>query len=133
MNPETWIRLAGLAHFGILIASAQVPFRLDWKSELASLSPLHRQMYWIYGAYTAFSIVAFGVISLAFPDQLADGSGLSRAFCGYVAIFWGVRLVLQAVMNVSEHLTAWWLRAGYHGLTVVFLFLTAVFGWIALR
>jgi hypothetical protein len=37
------------------------------------------------------------------------------------------------VFDVEEHLTAWWLRLGYHGLTVLFLFFTAVYGWAAVR
>ena len=51
----------------------------------------------------------------------------------YGAVFWGVRLCLQAVFDVKPHLTAWWLTAGYHTLTVLFLSFTAVYGYAALR
>jgi hypothetical protein len=53
--------------------------------------------------------------------------------CGYAAVFWGVRLGLQAVFDVKPHLTARWLAAGYHTLTALFLFFTAVYGYAALR
>ncbi|MFO0881108.1 MAG: hypothetical protein U0840_27610 [Gemmataceae bacterium] len=124
---------AGIGHFGILVASALVPFRLDWGKELACLSRLHRQMYWVYGGYVVLSIVAFGMLTLFNTRELAAGGYLARGFCGYVAVFWGVRVCLQAVFDVKEHLTAWWLRLGYHGLTVLFLFFTVVYGWAALR
>lgn len=124
---------AGLMHFGILIASALVPFRLDWKNELASLPKLHWQMYWVYGGYVVLSIIAFGVISVTNAQEIAEGSGLARAFCGYVCIFWLVRLGLQAVLDVKQHLTAWWLTAGYHALSVVFLMLVLIFGWGAVH
>ena len=134
---EDWLTrlltVAGLGHFGILVASALVPFRLDWRHELAGLSRLHRQMYWVYGGYVVLAIVAFGLITLFHAAELAAGGGLGRAFCGYVAVFWGVRIALQAVFDVEAHLTAWWLRLGYHGLTVMFVFFTAVYGWAALR
>ncbi|MCS7079163.1 MAG: hypothetical protein NZ585_03820 [Chloracidobacterium sp.] len=52
---------------------------------------------------------------------------------GYVAVFWGVRVGLQAVFDVEAYLTAWWLRLGYHGLTVLFVFFTVIYGWAALR
>lgn len=129
----TLIFVAGLMHFGILIASALVPFRLDWKNELASLSKLHWQMYWVYGGYVVMSIIAFGVISVTNAQELAEGSGLARAFCGYVCFFWLVRLGLQAVLDVKQHLTAWWLTAGYHTLTVVFFVLMLIYGWGAIH
>lgn len=132
---ETLARLifaAGIGQFAILIASALVPRRLQWGSELQSLSRLHRQMYWVYGGYIVLSIVAFGSISVFNAAELAGGSGLARGFCLYVAVFWGIRLALQAYLDVKEHLTAWWLKVGYHGLTVLFLALTVVYTWAAM-
>ncbi len=128
-----WIVAAGWGQLSILIASAMVPFQMDWRRELASLSRLHRQMYWVYGGYVVLSIIAFALISLCHLAELAAGSGLARAFCGYVAVFWGVRIGLQAIFDVKDHLTTWWLRAGYHMLSVLFIFLTAIYGWAALH
>jgi hypothetical protein len=128
-----WIKLAGAGQLLVLIASAQVPFQMNWRRDLASLSRLHRQMYWVYGGYVVLSIVAFGVISLWHSAELASGGGLARAFCGYVAVFWGVRICLQGVFDVTEHLKTWWLLAGYHTLTILFAFFTATYAWAALR
>ncbi len=125
------ITFAGAGQLSVLIASALVPFRLDWKKELGGLSKLHRQMYWVYGGYVVLAILAFGLISLFHASELASGSGLARGVCGYIAIFWGVRLVLQGVFDVKEHLTAWWLAAGYHTLTVLFVGFTLVYGYAA--
>ena len=119
---------AGIGQLGVLVASALVPIRLKWRSELAGLSRLHRQMSWVYGGYVVLSIVAFGLISLAASRELAGGSVLARAFCLYVAVFWGVRLGLQFVLDVREHLSTWWLGAGYHALTVLFVYFTLVYG-----
>jgi len=65
-------------------------------------------------------------------NELAAGSGLARCVCGYIAIFWGVRLSLQAVLDVKPHLSVWWLKAGYHTLTLLFASFTALFAWAAL-
>jgi hypothetical protein len=124
---------AGIGQLCVLIASALVPLRLNWRTELQGLSRLHRQMYWVYGGYIVLSIVAFSLISLLNSRELASGSGLARGFCSYVAVFWGIRLSLQAVLDVKEHLSTWWLRAGYHGLTVLFVCFTTLYGWAALR
>ena len=121
------LRLIGAGQFSILMASALVPIRLQWQRDLASLPTLHRQMYWTYGGYVVLGIVALGGISLGCAHELASGTPLARAVCVYGAIFWGVRLALQAVFDVKPYLTRWWLKAGYHLLTVLFLLFTVTY------
>ena len=129
----TLIWFAGVGQAGVLIASALVPFQLKWKVELGSLGRLHRQMYWVYGGYVVLAIVAFSVMSLFHSTELAGGTGLARFVCGYIAIFWGVRLSLQAVFDVKAYLTAWWLKIGYHTLTELFAGFTIVYGLAAVQ
>jgi hypothetical protein len=126
------IRIAGAGQLSVLIASALVPFQLNWKRDLAALPTLHRQMYWTYGGYVVLGIVALGAISLACAEELAAGSRLGRAVCFYAATFWVIRLGLQTVFDVKPHLSAWWLKVGYHALTVLFLFFSVVYGYAAL-
>lgn len=127
------ILLAGAGQLSVLIASALVPIRLRWKTELDVLPRLHRQMYWVYGAYVVLAIVSFGLISLFNSREMASGSGLARGVCAYIAVFWAGRLCLQPVFDVKEHLTTWWLRLGYHALTVVFGLFVLIYGWAALH
>jgi hypothetical protein len=127
------IFVAGVGQLGVLIASALVPFRLNWRDELRGLSRLHRQMYWVYGGYVVLSIVAFAALSIFNSRELGSGSGLARGFCAYVAVFWGIRVGLQAVFDVKAHLTAWWLKAGYLALTLMFAGFTIVYAWAALQ
>ena len=127
------IVVAGVGQLGVLIASALVPFQLRWREDLRPLSRLHRQMYWVYGGYVVLSIIAFALLSIVNAGELASGGGLARGFCAYVAVFWGVRLALQAVFDVNAHLTAWWLKAGYAALTMLFAALTGIYAWAALH
>ena len=127
------IFVAGVGQLGVLIASALVPFRLNWRDELRGLSRLHRQMHWVYGGYVVLSIVAFATLSILNSHEMASGSGLARGFCAYVSVFWGIRVGLQAVFDVKEHLTAWWLKLGYFVLTVMFTGFTIVYAWAALQ
>jgi hypothetical protein len=129
----TLIIIAGVGQLCVLIASALVPFRLDWKAALSRLPRLHRQMHWVYGGYVVGAIIAFGLISLFNAEELAGGSGLARGVCGYIAVFWGVRLALQWVFDVKEHLTTWWLKLGYHALTALFFGFTVIYGFAALQ
>lgn len=126
------IFVLGLLQWSVLVASSLVPLRLDWKSSLAGLPRLVRQLFWIYGSYVVMAIVANGAFSVFCADELAGGSRLGRAVCGYIAIFWGVRLGLQVVLDAKPFLTTWWLRIGYHLLTLLFVTFTVVFGLAAL-
>lgn len=132
LMPEL-IFVAGVCQLGVLVASALVPFQLKWKTELAILSRLHRQMYWVYGGYVVLAIVAFGLISIFNARELASGSGLARSVCGYIAVFWGIRSALQWVFDVKEHLSTWWLRLGYYVLTILFAGFTLLYGFAALQ
>lgn len=127
------IFLAGLGQLGIITASATVVFRLNWRIELGRLPRLHRQMFWTYGGYVLLSIIAFAVISITNAGELARGGVLARSFCAYVMVFWAIRGGMQAVFDVKDYLTAWWLKAGYVGLSIMFAGLTLVYGWAALR
>ena len=127
------IVIAGVGQLGVLIASALVPFRVDWRRNLQVLSRLHRQMYWTYGGYVALSIAAFALLSILHARELAGGSGIARGLSAYIAVFWGIRLGLQAVFDVKAHLTAWWLKAGYVALTVMFAGFTVVYACAALH
>jgi hypothetical protein len=127
------IRAVGALQLCILIASAMVPGQLDWKESLGKLPPLLRQMFWTYGIYTAAAILSLGLFSLLASDDLAAGGRLARLVCGANCLFWGARLALQGVFDAKPFLTRWWLTAGYHLLTVLFLLFTAFYGWLTFR
>ena len=133
MTLTNLILLAGFGQLGILIVSSMVPSHLRWRTELQSISRLHRQMHWVYGGYVVLSIVAFAALSIFNARELASGSGLARGVCAYVAVFWGIRLALQAVFDIKAYLTRPWMKVGYAALTVLFGSFTAIYGWAAVR
>ena len=123
------LTLAGIAHFGILVASANAPKALNWKETLKPLPKLMRQMFWVYGWFIVLMIISFGTITLVHTETLATaGTPIARWVSGMIAIFWGVRLIVQFfIFDATPFLTNWFYKLGYHGLTVVFIFLTAVY------
>jgi hypothetical protein len=131
MSLSNVIFIAGFVQLCVLIASSLVPLRLEWKTSLDVLPKLHRQLYWVYGGYVVMGIIFNGLAAIICADELAAGGRLARFVCGYIAIFWGVRLSLQTILDVKEHLTLWWLHAGYHTLTVLFLSFTLLFAYAA--
>jgi hypothetical protein len=127
---ELLILVGGVLHFGILLASALVPKVLDWRASLGKLDRLSRQLVWVHGAFIVLVIVGFGLISVSYPADLAAGSPLARGMCLFIAVFWGLRLLVQFfVFDAKPFLTTPLLRTGYRGLTVVFSYLVCVYSW----
>ena len=122
------IRIGGVLHFTILIASAMVPRVLDWRAGLASVGEFMRKLVWVYGSFIAGVIAAFGILSGCLPASLASGTPLARSVCGFIAVFWIARLFVQFfVFGKAPIVKGTMLRIGYHGLTVVFVYLSAVY------
>ena len=129
MTLETAIIISGVIHLGTLLGSAQVPRELRFREDLPKLNPLLRHWVLVAGGYIVFNIVAFGVISLVFHEDLASGGVMARVFCGYVSLFWMMRLLIQLFLfDAKPYLRNTFLRVGYHGLTLVFLWQTIVYG-----
>lgn len=133
MNNESLLRLGGLIQLAILAASALVPGKLEWRSQLAGLPALSRQLIWVHGGYIVLTIASSGLISLCEASALANGSLLARTVCGFVAVFWGLRLVIQVfVFDGRPYLSSPLLKLGYHALTVAFAVLATAYTWLAL-
>jgi len=129
---QLWI--GGIVHFGVLSASALVPRTLDWRGELAKLHPFLRKLVWVYGAFIVLVIVGFGVISLTCASELASGTPLARAVCGFVAIFWLARVLVAAlVFDARPFLRNALLKIGYAVLNAAFVYLTIAYGVAAIR
>mgnify|MGYP007096687151 CR=1 FL=1 len=129
---QTFILISGALHFGTLLGSAQVPKELRFREELPKLNPLLQHWILVTGGYVVLNIAAFGLLSLIFAKHLASGESLARAVCGFISVFWGIRLIIQLfVFDAKPFLRNWFLRLGYHGLTAVFAWHTLVYGYAA--
>lgn len=128
MNLERLILIGGILHFGILLASAMVPKTLDWKNSLEKLGGLFRQIVWVHGIFIVLVIIGFGLLSVLFAGDLAAGTPLARGVCFFIGFFWAARLAIQFfVFDAKPYLTSTFLKAGYHGLTVVFTYHAIVY------
>lgn len=122
MKLDSLLLLAGLGHFGILIASFLVPCVLDWENNLASLPPFLRTLFWVYGAFIVLTIAALGTLTLLHSHEMAAGEPVARSLAAFIAMFWSARLAVQFfVFDASEFLTTRWRRFGYHTLTMAFI------------
>jgi hypothetical protein len=133
-NFETLLKIAGVLHFGLLLASASTPHALDWRRNLAGLHPFLRRLFWVYGVFIVLVIISFGVMTLRYSGEFAAGVPLARGLCAFIGIFWLARLLVQLfVFDARPFLTNWFYKIGYHSLTFVFLYFTAIYAFAAFR
>jgi len=132
-NPVIVLKLAALAHLGLISAGILMPRVTGLWAEMAKLAPFARALFRVYYAFIGLCLVSFGLGSWFLAPQLADGSTLARAVCGFLAVFWIIRLAAAIwVFDVRPFLTDPWRRFGYHVLNIVFGTFPIVYGWLAL-
>jgi hypothetical protein len=132
MKLVTVLQLAGLMHLGLIAAGATMPRVVQLRSHVAALPPFIRRLFWVYYSFIALCLISFGALSVFLAPELASGTALARAVCGFLAVFWTIRLCAAAfVFDVSPYLTSAFWKTGYHATNVVFALLPIIYGWAA--
>lgn len=129
-NIEEWLSLAlwlaGAGHFGVLIASFQVPYRLRWKEDLAKLTSFNRKLMWVHGAFAVYTIIAFGVLSLALHAEMLRGDRAALALAFFIGFYWFLRIVVDfAYYSHRDWPSGAAFRLGHVLLTSLFVFLSS--------
>lgn len=120
--------LAGFGHFVILIASFQVPGRLEWNRDLAQLKPFNRKLLWVQGGFTVLTIIAFGVLIFGLHSEFLSGDRAAMGLAVFIAVYWTARVLVDAFYFSHSD----WPRGrvfviGHILLTSVFISLAAIF------
>ena len=66
-----------------------------WRKELAGVSLLTRQIFYVHAFFIALGVVLGGAVSLAFSTALLSPAPLNRAILASMALFWFCRLMAQ--------------------------------------
>lgn len=128
-----WLVLAGIGQLGLAAGSLAIPRVLGWREETRRLTRLTRQVFWTYSIYIWGTNVSLGALSAFAPRWLLDGTPLARAVCGYTALYWGARLLLQLLCYDRTVVTSAALRLAEAVLTALFLFFTMTYGYVLAR
>ena len=87
--------LVGAGHFVLLIASFQVPYRLQWKQDLQSLMPFNRKLLWVQSSFTVLTIIAFGVLTLVLHTELLRGDRAALGLACFIGVYWMARILVD--------------------------------------
>jgi hypothetical protein len=91
------IWVAGGVQLVIAAANLEVARTLDYRANLAKLTPMVGQVFVVHAVYIVLIILWFSVLCLAFAAQLASGDPLGRFLTGGLAAFWGLRAIIQLI------------------------------------
>ena len=120
--------LAGVGHFCVLIASFQVPVRLNWRSDLAKLMPFNRKLMWTHGGFAVLTIAAFGLLTLFLHDEMLRGDKAALSLTAFILLYWSARIAVDFTYYKHDD----WPRGrtyvvGHALLNLLFVFLAATY------
>ncbi len=118
--------LVGAAHFVILFASFQLPYRLHWKHDLQQLIPFNRKLLWVQSGFTVLTIIAFGTLTLALRTELLRGDRAALGLACFIGTYWTTRILVDAIyFSHADWPKGKAFVVGHALLTLLFSFLAA--------
>lgn len=104
------------------------PRRFDWKNDLAQLTPLNRQIFYVHTFFICWILVLMGVLCLFFPAILLSGGQLAQLLSAGCASFWFLRLMVQFFVYDSALWKGLALETFVHGVfSLMWTYYTLVF------
>ncbi len=107
ISPElhvTLLHVAALGQLALVPLNVALPRLLNWKPELEKLPLLVREIFEIHAWFITLTVGLFGVLTWRFAGRWVNApDDLSRWLCGCIALFWGVRAVMQWTHYNGSH------------------------------
>lgn len=136
MEPSTiatLVTVCGWLQLTLCVGVLSLPKILGWRQDVAKLRPLNREIFLVYAVYTWFAILSFGLVSGFAGHWILADSPLATAVTIMMALFWGVRLLIQfTVFDRSDIPKGAFYRVAEVALVGVFLLLTTTYAWAAI-
>ena len=86
----------------VLMASFQVPGRLNWREELPRLSPFNRKVMWTNGAFIVLTIISFGTLTLSLHASFMKGESAAIGLAAFISVFWLTRILVDCLFFKHE-------------------------------
>jgi hypothetical protein len=124
------LRFAGLTLIFLGVAHAFFGPRFKWREEMARLSLLNAQMFYVHTFYVAFTVTLMGILCLFGTRGLTERTFLGQWLCAGLALFWGTRLVFQFFVYSRDHWRGKRFETAVHLLfACAWTYYSAVFSW----
>lgn len=126
---ELGLRVAAGGQLFIAGLGSALPRILHWEKAIADMPLLVRQVFQIHTWFISLTCAIFAVITWRFAGLMASGQDeLAKWIAGAIALFWGVRSIMQWTHYSQEHWRGklgltflhWLLFLGYAAWAVVY-------------
>lgn len=126
------LKISGLLQIALCIGSLAIPKLLNWKGELTQVSKIISQIFWTYAGYILVTNFSFGIISIFGADELLGKTFLAKSITVFIFLYWLTRILIQFFYFDTKSAPQGFIyKAGEFALIALFIFLTAVYGWVA--
>jgi len=128
--PPAFVYVAGALHLVVASANVFAFGKFRYLEHLRGVPTVVRQVFLVQNAYIMLVQAGFALLCFFFAGELTAGRPLGRSLAGFLAVFWGSRVLLQLSYYDRE------LRRANRPFDVLFLaadgYLAAVFALAAL-
>jgi hypothetical protein len=128
---ESQLKLIGVLLIALGLVHAGFPRYFNWKTDLAGLSLINRQMMYVHTFFIAVTVFLMGVLCLTCSVEITSTS-LGRKVSLGLSIFWIARLLAQFFGYSPELWRGKRFETAVHvGMAILWLYLSAVFAVVA--
>jgi hypothetical protein len=86
----------------IALLNFALPRIMHWERAIAAMPLLVRQVFEIHAWFISLTLAIFAVLTWRFPAELRT-QPLGQWLAAGIAIFWGIRTVMQVAFYSAEH------------------------------
>lgn len=90
-----WIWAGGALHLLIASSNFFAARMLDYRGNLAGASPIVREIFWVQNLFIELVLAGIAAACFFFAPDLTGQTSLGQFFSGFLALFWGLRLLIQ--------------------------------------
>ena len=129
------LKVCAAAQIAVAVLNLFLVRLLGWRADLDRISLLPRQVFQVHLWFISMTLLIFGVLTWRFVDDFADGTNAVAVWlAGAIALFWGLRTVLQVTYYSRKH---WQGRrpqtVAHIMLLLAYAGMTITYGTVALR
>jgi hypothetical protein len=123
------LKLIGVLLIALSLLHLSFPRQFNWTKELSSLSLMNREMMYVHTFFIALVIFLSGMLCLTSAEEIA-GTMFGKKIALGLAIFWGIRLIVQFFGYSSALWKGKRFETAMHVIfSVLWLYLSVVFTW----
>ena len=89
------LKIAGMSMLCLGLLHGVFPKRFHWKTDLAKLQDINRQIFWVHCFFICVVLWLMGSLCFFRPEALLAGGELAQLLAGGMSFFWFLRLLAQ--------------------------------------